>query len=98
MQLANLSDLQTEKLKTLQTKTKVCNRCPLRATCNQVVPGLGPADAKLMLIGEGPGSDEDILGEPFVGLCGQLLTKLLTEAGLSREGIYITNTVKCRPP
>lgn len=76
---------------------KTCHKCELCATRNNVVLGKGPKNAKIMIVGEAPGEDEDILGEPFVGRCGDLLTKLLTKAGLKREEIYITNTVKCRP-
>lgn len=92
-ELVNSLDIQTE-----QEPVKNCQRCSLRKTCNQVVPGIGPKKASLMIIGEAPGYDEDLVGEPFIGQCGQLLTKLLTAAGISREDAYITNTVKCRPP
>lgn len=64
----------------------------------QVVYGVGDPQADLLLIGEGPGADEDRVGEPFVGRAGQLLTKTLADVGIPRETIYITNTVKCRPP
>lgn len=74
-----------------------CQRCSLRKECNQVVCGIGPANTKLMLVGEAPGADEDIEGVPFVGQSGELLNKFLQAAGISREGVYITNAVKCRP-
>jgi len=74
-----------------------CKLCGLCETRNQVVMGKGPKTSKLMLLGEAPGADEDILGEPFVGRCGELLTKMMEEVGLQRSDSYITNTVKCRP-
>jgi uracil-DNA glycosylase family 4 len=75
-----------------------CLRCRLRESCSQVVFGEGPPDARLMLIGEGPGQDEDIQGRPFVGKAGQLLDKILEAAGIQRSQVYIGNVVKCRPP
>jgi uracil-DNA glycosylase len=78
---------------------KNCMRCPLGGLGRtQVVFGSGNPDARLMLIGEGPGADEDKQGLPFVGRSGQLLTRLLTAAGTSRDQVYISNIVKCRPP
>jgi DNA polymerase len=76
-----------------------CMACPL-ATLGRtnIVFGHGNADAKLMLIGEGPGQQEDAQGKPFVGKSGQLLTKILSIVGIARAEIYITNIVKCRPP
>ncbi|MFO7952863.1 MAG: uracil-DNA glycosylase [Bacillota bacterium] len=75
-----------------------CSGCDLRSTCRQVVFGVGNPDARLVLIGEGPGGEEDRLGEPFVGRAGQLLDRILEAGKLKREDIYITNIVKCRPP
>ncbi len=75
-----------------------CRRCRLRESCSQVVFGEGPPHARLMLIGEGPGQDEDIQGRPFVGKAGQLLDKILEAAGIQRSQVYIGNVVKCRPP
>ena len=63
-----------------------------------VVPGEGDLHARLMLIGEGPGAQEDATGRPFVGAAGQLLDKMLAAIGLAREQVYIANIVKCRPP
>ena len=82
----------------LRTKNLLCQQCKLRRGCNQVVPSIGPATSKLLIIGECPGQDEDIVGEPFVGRSGQLLDKLLKNAGINRDDIYITNVVKCHPP
>lgn len=67
-------------------------------TCTQLVPGTGPAGARVMVIGEAPGAKEDAAGEPFVGPSGRLLDELLAEAGLSRETVFITNVFKARPP
>jgi DNA polymerase len=76
-----------------------CTRCPLAAGRTTVVFGEGDPAADLMLIGEGPGREEDLQGRPFVGRSGQLLDRLLAEeAGLRREEVYIANVVKCRPP
>ena len=75
-----------------------CTRCPLAETRTQVVYGAGADDAELMFIGEAPGFHEDKQGIPFVGAAGQLLNKLLTETGIDRSEVYISNTVLCRPP
>lgn len=76
-----------------------CTRCPLAAGRTKVVFGSGDPAADLMFVGEGPGHDEDLQGEPFVGRSGKLLDRLLVEEmGLTRDRVYITNTVKCRPP
>jgi uracil-DNA glycosylase family 4 len=76
---------------------KDCRMCPLRNGCNQVVTGVGNFNSLLFIIGEYPGADEDLEGEPFVGRAGDLLTKLLNKVGISREDIYISSTIKCRP-
>ncbi len=75
-----------------------CEDCELAANCTQKVPGVGDQQARVMIVGEGPGHDEDIKGEPFVGRSGQLLDKMLASVGLSRSQVFITNIVKCRPP
>ena len=75
-----------------------CPRCPLARTRTRTVPGSGPADAAIMFVGEGPGAREDERGLPFVGPAGRFLDELLAGIGLSRELVYITNVVKCRPP
>ena len=76
-----------------------CRACPLAEGRQQVVVGRGNPEARLMVIGEGPGAEEDARGLPFVGRSGQLLDRLLLEAGLDRErDLYIANIVKCRPP
>ena len=75
-----------------------CEVCELSLNCTQKVPGIGSQQAELMIIGEGPGHEEDLRGEPFVGRSGQLLDKMLLGIGLSRSQVFITNIVKCRPP
>lgn len=75
-----------------------CTRCELAKERTQVVPGTGPGTARMMLVGEAPGAEEDRQGEPFVGAAGRLLNRLLQANGLSREEVFITNVVACRPP
>jgi uracil-DNA glycosylase family 4 len=76
-----------------------CTRCKLHTLGRrQVVFGVGNPQADLMFVGEAPGADEDIKGEPFVGRAGQLLTKIIEAIGLSRGDVYIANVIKCRPP
>ena len=75
-----------------------CQQCPLAATRNSVVFGVGPEHAPVLFVGEGPGHQEDVQGEPFVGPAGQLLDEMLSIIDLSRKTCYITNIVKCRPP
>jgi uracil-DNA glycosylase len=76
-----------------------CTRCKLHTLGRrQIVFGVGNPNADLMFVGEGPGADEDIQGEPFVGRAGQLLTKIVEAIGMKREDVYIANVIKCRPP
>ncbi|HVZ24346.1 MAG TPA: uracil-DNA glycosylase [Vicinamibacterales bacterium] len=76
-----------------------CSRCKLhRLGRSQVVFGVGNPNADLMFVGEAPGADEDVRGEPFVGRAGQLLTKIIEAIDLRREDVYIANVIKCRPP
>ncbi len=75
-----------------------CQNCKLGATRTNFVFGTGNPNAKLMIIGEAPGADEDAQGEPFVGRAGQLLTKILEAIQFHREDVYIANIIKCRPP
>jgi len=76
-----------------------CSRCKLHTLGRkQVVFGVGNPDADLMFVGEAPGADEDLQGEPFVGRAGQLLTKIIEAINLRREDVYIANVIKCRPP
>ena len=75
-----------------------CEACGLRRSCTQVVFGVGDPNAEVLFIGEAPGANEDQQGEPFVGRAGKLLDDMLAMIGLHRKNIYITNSVKCRPP
>jgi len=76
-----------------------CSRCKLHTLGRrQVVFGVGNPNADLMFVGEAPGADEDIQGEPFVGRAGQLLTKIIEAINMRREDVYIANVIKCRPP
>ncbi len=75
-----------------------CRRCKLAGGRTTLVFGVGAPRAELMFVGEGPGADEDLQGEPFVGKGGQLLTKMIEAMGYRREQVYIANVVKCRPP
>jgi uracil-DNA glycosylase len=85
-------------LEELRARALVCQKCAdLAAARKNVVFGVGNIDAELMFVGEAPGADEDIEGEPFVGRAGQLLTKIIQTMGLSREQVYIANILKCRP-
>ena len=85
-------------LEDLKARALVCTQCGLSETRTQVVFGVGDPEARLMLVGEAPGKNEDIQGEPFVGAAGRLLDTLLEEVGLLRSDVYIANVLKCRPP
>jgi len=88
-------------VRTLEDVSQDSHGCTLCSLCEgrtKVVFGVGGPNARLMFIGEGPGRDEDLQGEPFVGAAGQLLNKILGAMGLRREDVYIANMVKCRPP
>ncbi|MGH2871757.1 MAG: uracil-DNA glycosylase, partial [Solirubrobacteraceae bacterium] len=87
-----------EELKVVFEQARGCTRCALHQTRTQVVFGSGNADAQLMFVGEAPGANEDLQGLPFVGQAGKLLDRLLDEIGMSREQVFICNTLKCRPP
>lgn len=76
---------------------KKCERCHLHKTRKNVVPGEGPANAKLMFIGEAPGRQEDEAGRPFVGRAGKFLDKVISHAGITREKVFITSVLKCYP-
>ena len=75
-----------------------CKKCQLHHSRSKGVPGEGPPDAEIMFIGEGPGFHENMQGRPFVGAAGDFLVELLSDIGLKREQVFITNVVKCRPP
>lgn len=93
------SDSRLDPFSELRIEALGCTRCRLAAGRTQVVFGVGDPDADLMFVGEGPGRDEDLAGEPFVGRSGKLLDRLIAEElGIDRTGCYIANVVKCRPP
>lgn len=92
-------DIKQQLLDELYSYYKNCIRCPLGSLGRtQVVFGRGNADAKILLVGEAPGRDEDTQGLPFVGRSGKLLMRILAELEIDMSEIYITNVVKCRPP
>jgi len=85
-------------LDAIAAEVRECTRCPLAAGRTRAVPGEGDPDTEVVLVGEGPGFNEDRLGRPFVGRAGELLVRLLSTLGWRREEVFITNVVKCRPP
>lgn len=87
-----------KNLEALRDEMGDCTRCLLHKGRTNLVFGVGNPTAQLMFVGEGPGADEDLKGEPFVGRAGQLLTKMIEAMGLKRSDVYIANIVKCRPP
>ena len=87
-----------ETMEQLQTVCKGCHACELSKTRTNVVFGVGSCKSRLLFVGEGPGEQEDLTGEPFVGRAGKLLDKFLEAIDLSRADVYIANIVKCRPP
>lgn len=86
------------RLEELACEVRGCNRCRLCQTRLNAVPGEGKIDADILFIGEAPGRREDEIGKPFVGAAGRLLEEALSNAGIKRDEVYITNIVKCRPP
>jgi uracil-DNA glycosylase len=92
------SDAAVETLDDIREELTDCRRCPLCAGRATVVFGVGNPRARLMFVGEGPGSEEDRQGEPFVGAAGKRLDRWIARIGLRREDVYIANIVKCRPP
>ncbi len=88
----------SEVLQQVAEETAGCTRCELHFSRNNAVPGSGPPNAAIMFIGEGPGFHENEQGLPFVGPAGKFLEELLASIGMSREQVFITNVVKCRPP
>jgi DNA polymerase len=96
---APLAEPAGETLDDIRTDIGDCTRCALHTLGRrQIVFGVGNPAADLMFVGEAPGADEDVQGEPFVGRAGQLLTKIIESIGLSRSDVYIANVIKCRPP
>ena len=98
--MANATPLaRREELKAVWRQASTCVKCPqLAANRTMVVFGSGNSDADLMFVGEAPGANEDKIGKPFVGQAGKLLDRLLEEISLSREDVFVVNTLKCRPP
>jgi DNA polymerase len=87
-----------ETLDDIRADLGECTRCKLCRSRTKIVFGRGNSQAKLIFVGEGPGQEEDLAGEPFVGAAGQLLTRIIEAIHLKREDVYIANVVKCRPP
>ena len=85
-------------LEIIQEKVKTCKKCDLCITRKNAVPGKGNQNADVVFIGEAPGKNEDVHGEPFIGTAGKKLNDALENGGLTRNSVYITNIVKCRPP
>jgi len=91
-------DEQAERLAALREKVLVCEKCAhLASFRHTVVFGVGNPSADLMFVGEAPGADEDLRGEPFVGRAGELLTRIIETMGFARDAVYIANVLKCRP-
>jgi uracil-DNA glycosylase family 4 len=88
----------TTGLDELRKMIENCNRCELHKSRQNIVFGEGPEDARLVLVGEAPGREEDIQGRPFVGPSGELLTDMLNAVNISRKDVFITSVIKCRPP
>jgi uracil-DNA glycosylase len=93
-----LSPTPTSAFLELRDSALACTECRLSETRTNVVFGVGDPDAELMLVGEAPGRNEDLQGEPFVGAAGKLLDELLVGIGMTRDEAYIANVLKCRPP
>jgi len=91
-------DERAAALEGIAEEIRACTRCRLHETRSHAVPGEGSPDTEVVLVGEGPGSNEDRLGRPFVGRAGELLERLLGSIGWRRDDVFITNVVKCRPP
>ena len=96
MAVAAIGDCRS--LEALRAHIGDCRRCPLADTRTTLVFGVGDPHARLMFIGEAPGKNEDLKGEPFVGAAGKFLDELLASIGIERSQVYIANMVKCRPP
>ena len=93
-----LVDSSTSEFEALRAEATSCTKCRLADTRKNVVFGVGNPNADLMFVGEAPGHDEDVKGEPFVGRAGQLLTDIIKAMKLTRDDVYIANVIKCRPP
>jgi DNA polymerase len=89
-----MADIVPRTLDGLRKAEQACTRCPLYKNATQAVPGEGPSSARLMMVGEQPGNDEDLNGHPFVGPAGRMLDRAIADAGLDRKTIFVTNAVK----
>jgi DNA polymerase len=87
-----------KKLQKIKQQVTECTKCELSKTRNNSVPGKGNFKADVIFVGEAPGKNEDMKGEPFIGIAGKKLSIALESAGITRDEVYITNIVKCRPP
>src|SRR6266542_134961 len=87
-----------DDLRVLADEIRACTACPLHRSARQAVPGEGSAESGIFFLGEAPGYNEDLQGRPFVGAAGQLLDELLSDIGLDRSKVFITNVVRHRPP
>ena len=87
-----------KKLQGIKKKVTECTKCELSVTRNNAVPGKGNYKSDVIFVGEAPGKNEDMKGEPFIGVAGNKLSSALESAGITRDQVYITNIVKCRPP
>ncbi|MFB0564898.1 MAG: uracil-DNA glycosylase [Candidatus Aminicenantaceae bacterium] len=96
--LSSSSESKTSVFHDLNKRILNCQKCDLSQERKNAVPGEGNLEAELMFVGEAPGYDEDIQGQPFVGKAGKLLTKIINAMNFQRQDVYITNVVKCRPP
>jgi len=89
-----MADVVPRSLEGLRKAEQACTRCPLYRNATQAVPGEGPSPARLMMVGEQPGNDEDLKGHPFVGPAGRMLDRAMADAGLDRKTVFVTNAVK----
>ncbi len=96
--MAQWGPVASPEFEDLRQRALACTACRLAETRNTVVFGVGDSMARLMFVGEAPGKNEDLQGEPFVGAAGRLLDELLAEIGIQRSEVYIANVLKCRPP
>ena len=96
--LYNFSGTKLEKLNKLKKKIELINNCDLKKNATKLVFADGNINPKIMIVGEGPGANEDLEGKPFVGRAGKLLDKMLNSIQLDRKQVYITNVVNYRPP
>jgi DNA polymerase len=87
-----------QELKKIKKQVTQCTKCELSKTRNNSVPGKGNFKSDIIFVGEAPGKNEDMKGEPFIGIAGKKLSIALENAGITRDDVYITNIVKCRPP